>query len=580
MKSDGLAAFWGIGASHKPEPGIGYKGHGTKLFFSSKRLSVATRVKGEAGWRYCTVDSPADLEADATIPISDLSHSDRIHQELIEAGHLNGFGTAILIENVSFRDSKNLLARRRVESFCDWFTVIGDVRAGLYAERIQFHQAIKAGRSELQALRINECDLRPIRVDLRINGEKEYTPLGRGGGNQDREFFQAWAEDVNAFKDTPGLLALGHRFADQNESKGSNRARDDLTALRLTTPEDWASEDGYTIVARVEGHRRQRETYLEAQWQNKSGIYGFEDRFGLWLCRDYIPIAHRNDLLREALNRASKRPLQFELGNLRNWQVFVNHQRFSPTANRNEISNQAAHEEAIVKELVRILDKKLKESSFSEWVARLKAAKMSGQRNREVSQMNERREAVQEWVEAKKGADVVDPMSVETLSLLGTEHSLLMRAPRSEQELFYLYGLLSGRYRMPLHVLEYNASQGVDAIALLRAPKLVAAKGAHVRVEFKYEISAQNPIDHFFQAIDVIVCWKIGKLGEIFEQTSDELYGELRRKKTPVLSPPMDTHEIAYTEENGTTRIIPVIQVSSLFQKKSPERKRATAKTR
>jgi hypothetical protein len=572
MDDSGLSAFWGIGASHKPELGIGYKGHGTKLYFSSKRLSVATRTKGDVHWRLCAVDSPADLDADATIPISSLKSSDRLHQELTEIGQINNLGTAILIENVFFRDTKNLLSRRRIESFCDWFTIIGDVRSGLFPERKLFHQAVQSGKSQLQALRTHECDLRPIRVDLRVNGEKEYLPIGRGHSNQDREFFQAWGEDVTAFKDNPGTLSLGHRFADQNESKGSNRARDDLTALRLTTPEDWATEDGYTVVARVEGHRRQRETYLEAQWQNKAGLYGFEDRFGLWLCRDYIPIVHRNDLLREALNRASKKPLQFELGNLRNWQVFVNHQRFSPTANRNDISNQAAHEEAIVKELVRILEKKLKEPSFSDWVSRLKAAKMSGQRNREVSQMNERREAVKEWTESKKGGDVVEPMAVEGLDKLGSEHSLLMRAPRSEQELFYLYGLLSGHYRMPLHVLEYNASQGVDAIALLRFPKLIGPKVVHARVEFKYEVSAQNPIDHFFQAIDVIVCWKVGKLGEIYEQTSDELYGELRRRKTPILSPAMDTHEIVYMDEGEQQRVIPVLQVSSLFAKKKPKK--------
>jgi 23S rRNA pseudouridine1911/1915/1917 synthase len=31
---------------------------------------------------------------------------------------------------------------------------------------------------------------------------------------------------------------------------------------------------------------------------NHNGVYGFESRFGLWLCRDFIPIVRRNELLR------------------------------------------------------------------------------------------------------------------------------------------------------------------------------------------------------------------------------------------------------------------------------------------
>lgn len=45
MNERQLAAFWGVGASEKPaaQQSIGYKGHGTKLYFDCRRLSVATR---------------------------------------------------------------------------------------------------------------------------------------------------------------------------------------------------------------------------------------------------------------------------------------------------------------------------------------------------------------------------------------------------------------------------------------------------------------------------------------------------------------------------------------------------------
>jgi hypothetical protein len=53
MTDAGLQAFWGIGASEKAAVSghpIGYKGHGTKLYFGSERLTVATAIVGSA-WR-------------------------------------------------------------------------------------------------------------------------------------------------------------------------------------------------------------------------------------------------------------------------------------------------------------------------------------------------------------------------------------------------------------------------------------------------------------------------------------------------------------------------------------------------
>jgi hypothetical protein len=565
MSEEQLAAFWGVGASRKGAGrSIGYKGHGTKLFFASRRLSVATRAKGDAGWRLCTVDSPSEMAADFEIPFGPLPGSHPLHAELASLGLLEQTGSAIRIEQVQFKDAERLLQRRRIESFCDWFTVIGDIRSGLFDERVAFHKAVAEGGAELEQLRLHECELRPLRVDLCINGEKTYTPLGLGPTAQDKEFFAAWKDDLEAFADRPELLALGHRFADKHESTGgTKRARDDTTSLRLTGPNDWATEEGYAIVARVEGHRRQRETYLEAQWQGKKGVYGFDARFGLWLCRDFMPVVQRNDLLQEALNLASKTRLQFELGNLRNWQVFVNSQSLLPTANRGGISNQGEHDQHVVKALVDLLEKALKEAAFREWVAKLRAAKLSGLREREVTDMEDRRQAVQTWIEDKKRDGAIEPMTVAGLPLLDPQQSLLMRAPTSEQELFYVYGLLSGRYRMPLHVLEYDASRGVDAIALLRQDGLINPKATHVRVEFKHLVSANTPIDHFFEAIDVIVCWRVDRTGDIYEQNSGGK-GDLRRRTTPILTPPIDTYEIQYTEGTAT-RVIPVLEISALF---------------
>ncbi|NJK32247.1 MAG: hypothetical protein HC927_07475 [Deltaproteobacteria bacterium] len=575
MNDERLSAFWGVGATSKPskQHAIGYKGHGSKLYFNCQRLSVATRVSPAKPWRFVVLDDPTKY--DGRDMHEEKQPDEAIMREIDEMGLGDSRGTVIRIERLLFDDRADLLSRARVESYCDWFTVIGDVRSGLFDERIQFHEAIASQNPLLEELRGDEGELRPIEVWLRINGERSYAPIGRGKSKKDQEFFSAWLDDVTQFADQPGLLAYGHRFADVFDSSGgATRVRDDTSAIRLTGPGDWYTDDGIGIILRVEGHRRQLQTYKEAKWQGHQGIYGFEQRFGLWLCRDFIPISQRNDILRTALDRAFNSDLQFGFSNLRNWKVFVNHQGFRLTANRNDVSKQESLEARVVDALATILERARKQDSFREWLGRLRKATTERRRDREIEQMQRRLEEVEKWIQAGAKRPAIELLDVQGLEELDSDHSLMLKIPSSEQELFYVYGLLSGRFKMPVHIIEYNTAEGVDAIGILRDKNLIQTNQAHVRVELKLEVSANNPIHHFFDAIDVLICWDVGRLGDIYEETSAGS-GMLRKRAAPVLSPPLDTHEIAYQRESGDERVIPILRLSALFpDKKKSSRRR------
>jgi hypothetical protein len=566
MNRERLEAFWGVGASaDKKPPHIGYKGHGTKLYFDCERLTVATRADGDPGYSAYALDRPYRCE-DLHVPDAPLTPGSPLHQELLRLGLLTHTGTAIFIEQLRASDASKLLSRLQVESYCDWFTVIGDIRSGLFDARLEFHQAIASAAPVLESLRLQDSDLRPLDVRLQINGERDYAPLWQGPQTKDQSYLLPWKEDLAQHRNQPALLAFGHRFADQYHStSGARRVRDDNSAMRLTTPEDWYSEDGIALVARVEGHRRQRETYLEATWQGKpGGIYSFEERFGLWLCRDFVPILQRNDLLKRALDAAKVGRLKFDFNSLRNWQIFINSQHFLPTANRNEISNRTPLDQRMVELLVSILTRALKQPGFREWVERLRQAKLAGQREDEIAHMDQRRDDLVSWINNKNKKDAIDPLHVEGLPPLDPDTALPMRAPTSEQELFYVYGLLSARFDMPIRILEYDAHEGVDAIALIRPPELIQPRASHGRVEFKFEVTTGESINHFFDAIDAIVCWRVGHTGPIYEVGSSSEVGDLRKRKQPLLTPPMDTHEIVYTSR-GQQRTLPVLQIATLL---------------
>jgi hypothetical protein len=564
-----MEAFWGVGASAKSlsTPTIGYKGHGTKLFFDCRTLSVVTRARGAQEWTLATLDHPSEHDR-LDVELHSLPTVHALHAELAALKLLDGTGTAIHVEGVGFTGKAHLLDRRRIESYCDWFTVLADVRSGLFEHRQEFHAAIKSGGDALVGLLDTAVPMNPLEVRLRANGEKSWEPLGLVA-SKGETFLAAWKQDLEAHRDNPGLLAYGHRFADVFVSTvGATRVRDDLSSIRLTDSTNWTDSDGVSVVARVEGHRRQRETYREVTWQGHPGLFNFEERFGLWLCRDFIPVSQRNDLLRQAVDQAGRGKLRYELDSVRNWQVFVNAQSFLPTANRGSISNQREYDHHIVKAVVAAVERGLASSDFRDWIDRLRTATLNRRRDGEVSWMTERRDEVQSWYKSPNKPGAVEPMEVTSLKTHDDSDSLLMRAPRSEQEVVYLYALLSGRFQMPLHLLEYDASQGVDAIALLREPVLVGSKTSHVRVEFKKELSANNSIKHFFDAIDVIVCWNVGRTGPIYEHDASGMIGTLSKKRrTPALASGIDTHEIMYEPQPGDSRLIPVIELSALFLK-------------
>ena len=319
-----------------------------------------------------------------------------------------------------------------------------------------------------------------------------------------------------------------------------------------------------TIVARVEGHRRQVETYCEASWQNHPGVYRFEERFGLWLCKDFVPVVQRNDILREALARASPHALKFDLGKLRNWRVFINDQGLKLTANRNDASNLGAKKDIFTTALAEVLREQLKDAEFANWVDRLRTAVSDRERRREMQQMQERQDGIWKWLKATP-AKGVDPISV-VLERLDDERSLRVREPTSEQELFYVWALLSGRFEVPLFILDYDTREGVDAIAEVHDKALINQPLA--RVELKLRVEQRQTLNHFFDAIDVVLCCEVGKLGEIYEEEMSQVTGRLGRRSKPVLASRLDTHEIVISH-NDVARVIPVVQLKELFRLKA-----------
>jgi hypothetical protein len=63
----------------------------------------------------------------------------------------------------------------------------------------------------------------------------------------------------------------------------------------------------------------------------------------------------------------------------------------------------------------------------------------------------------------------------------------------------------------------------------------------------------------------MIVCWKVESTGDILERDGLGLTGLLQKRNNPVLSTPMDTHEIVVDAGDRGTKVIPVVTLVSLW---------------
>lgn len=115
MDGRDLASFFDLGNSRK-EDGIGYKGHGTKIFYKSDRITVETVHEGTE--RRAVMDDPWRKLNDRVLPEYEVTEGDTSLDEM---------STRIRIEN--FRSGQGFdpsrLTYNKIDHYLHWKTVVG-----------------------------------------------------------------------------------------------------------------------------------------------------------------------------------------------------------------------------------------------------------------------------------------------------------------------------------------------------------------------------------------------------------------------------------------------------------------------
>lgn len=421
--------FWGLGFSRSRDDvnKIGEKGHGTKIYLRSRKVHVFTQTEDSA------------FEAICEKPLANLSQQ-KIHVPQVRTTERKpeiNSGTEITIFGYNENESSKFV-QSIVKDYILWFTKVGSI-------------------------------------------EKEF-------GNEVLKDFKIHLNCIDS--DEFETISFGHVFPEENtdieelfNEYGSDAAdkfvKRYLKQGRLVNH----PEVTFDAVVYIEGNdaKRAYNPMIRKRRDDKHGTYKVSDRYGIYLCKDFIPVQRVNEWISGFGSGSNAFVLLHG---------FVNCQNFKLTANRGNISNtdpQILKElENEVKNFIDEIDKDLKGKS-------LYILRNWQDEQRTLSQEKSDFESRVKIIKKKKFA-VIDGQRIAE--------------PDSESELFAtfmrLYTLNPDLF--DFEPIDYNTTRGIDIIAQTNEEDRLA-EGEYGYVELKHIL--KNNFNHGFKYLKWIVCWDL-----------------------------------------------------------------------
>jgi len=320
---------------------------------------------------------------------------------------------------------------------------------------------------------------------------KDYILWKTKFGAIDREF---GIEDYSNIKLTvKGLdseefeeLSFGHIFPSQSESanklydKYQNEAPDYFCKKWLeegTLPN--FPHIKYQAVFYVEGKRVKycyNNMISRQRYQAPDGAYTIQDRYGLWLCKDFIPIQRKNDWIVSKGSEYTK------------FHAFFNCQNFKLTANRGSVENTTPEILQDIENVVVKLHEKIISSddyALLDWLqGQAKGYQTVQKENKEYDRR--KKAAFKQKLAIHKGTRLFEPQ------LESGVYALLVQLSILEPDLF------------PFEMIDYNTNTGID-ILVKEKNSLTLEQSRIYYVELKRMLD--KDFNHSFEYLHSIICW-------------------------------------------------------------------------
>lgn len=494
MDKDDLQSFFDLGNSTRRkarERGdttsfIGEKGHGTKIYFNSERVEVETQKNNT--WYKATMLSPHDTLHDGRIPdvhINMEKVDDSSHYTKIALFGYNG-------------NRLELFNHDRLKDYILWFTKMGSVEKEF---GITTHENVIL---ELKGL----------------DKEDGYDSIPFGHVFPARTLIKDLIKDHGA--QAPKYYC-GRFPANKVCYSGSLPHFPNIK---------------YSAVFYVEGDNAKHENNAMLRWRGTiplQGAYTVQERYGLWVCKDNIPVQRKNEWISKKGNEYTK------------FHAFINCQALKLTANRGSIENTPT---AIIDDLQAIVEK-----HYDEIIKSNEYGEMSDMEAAAV-QYNTKEKEKNDYKRRIKRINKAQISEFEDLTLI---------VPQQENGVYSMFLQISQKHPdlFPFTIIDYDTHSGIDVIVKER-DKVSLEQSKLYYVEFKNIL--QQQFNHSFENLHSIVCWDVGYVnGQDIPDITDG-----RVKRILRIIPPRDENDYTryFLEDERSSKKIEVFVLKTYLKEK------------
>jgi hypothetical protein len=471
MNEKDFERFFNLGDSLKQNNNIGQKGLGTKTYFRSGNLVVESQSKLDGTRFRAILDNPWDKLNQNDLPKYKFEELETI------AGNP---GTQITIENYKIDNPERYFNFDTLRDYILWYTAAGSFKTK-FSENITL-------RRYVQNIQVSPI----IFLHDKIH-------------NKEEEF------------------AGGHRFPEQNENpeidkenhqhpKSDNYCKHFGPFHKETTiGDEYVSFQIYGIIAGVD---KRKEIAKFSQGETH------KSRFGLHLCKDFIPVVSRRDLLKDS--------------NYQHYHILLNSQNFDLTADRNNISNEDDPKvKWILEESGKIITTQIKDVAEEGFFKLRKEEEVAFNQYKRLLALESRIENYDQMADLDYDLPII-------------------KKPNNEAQVAMMYAYLLGTdkndYLGNLKLGHYSDKSTTDLICQNQ-------KGENVLVELEYKLSNLFIHGHAYQTFDAVICWVVDLEHNERKQTLENVTLKL-----------VKDDELWFLKY-GPNKIIPIYELKSILNK-------------
>ncbi|MGL6346972.1 ATP-binding protein [Agathobacter rectalis] len=459
MDEKGLASFFDLGNSLRrgDENSIGEKGHGTKVFFNSRKIEVIT-VKDEKKY-HAVMNEPSRELFERRIPKVKVTIDD---DETVSSG------TSICIWGYN-NNRRDKFTHDQLKDYILWFTKFGSIEREFGIEKN------------------SNVKLKFKGIDRRDFEELEYGHVFPKESKKVSDLFDKYIVEAPKW------------YCKKFIKTGSLKNMPEIEYHAIFVIEGTKVKYGYNPMIRRSGYNA------------PAGAYTIQERYGLWLCKDFMPIQRKNEWITTKGSEYTK------------FHAFINCQDLRLTANRGSIENTPSEVLQDLMDVVKEMYINITQSADwmdIEWLESEVTAYNTAEKERKDF----------EWrIDKVNRAKVADFNGIHLIE------------PQRESGVFTIFMQLSSYDSglFPFTIIDYDTHSGIDVI--VKAKDDIPIKSSKLYyVEFKNYLT--KDFNHSFENLHSIICWDIN-LKDL--KNNDEVIDIANQRRTLKIIQP--EHEGDYT---------------------------------